>query len=103
MPSEVIFDRMASREYLRARRWYASRADERIAEGFTHELNRILVRIAENPAAAGTEFRQRYRWVRLRRFPYLVYYRIASPDIVVVLAVAHKRRRLGYWLRRENE
>ncbi len=26
MPAEVIFDRMASREYLKARRWYAARA-----------------------------------------------------------------------------
>ncbi len=68
MPTEVIFDRLASRESLKARRWYAARADERIAEGFTHELNRVLLRIAENPQTAGTEFRQRYRGVRLRRF-----------------------------------
>ena len=27
MPTEVIFDRLASREYLKARRWYAARAD----------------------------------------------------------------------------
>lgn len=31
MSAEVIFDRMASREYLKARRWYAAQADERIA------------------------------------------------------------------------
>ena len=68
MPAEVIFDRMASREYLKARRWYAARADERIAEGFTHELNRVVLRIDEKPETAGTEFRQRYRWVRMRRF-----------------------------------
>ena len=68
MSAEVNFDRMASRESLKARRWFAARADERIAEGFTHELNRVLLRIAENPETAGTEFRQRYRGVRLRRF-----------------------------------
>ena len=103
MPAEVIFDHSASREYLQARRWYAVRAEERIAEGFTHEVNRVLVLIAENPEAAGTEFRQHYRWVRLHRFPYLIYYRIANFDTVVVLAVAHKRRRLGYWMRRDKE
>ena len=32
MPAELIFDRMASREYLKARRWFAARAAERIAE-----------------------------------------------------------------------
>ena len=68
MSAEVIFDRLAGREYLKARRWYAARADERIAEGFTHELNRVLLRIAEKPQTAGTEFRQRYRGVRLCRF-----------------------------------
>ena len=66
--AEVNFDRTASRESLKARRWYTARADERIAEGFTHELNRVLVPIAENPQTVGTEFRQRYRGVRLRRF-----------------------------------
>lgn len=103
MPAEVIFDHSASREYLRARRWYAERAEERIAEGFTHEVNRVLVHIVENPEAAGTDFRQHYRWVRLHRFPYLIYYRIANSDTVVILAVAHKRRRLGYWMRRDKE
>ena len=27
MPASVLFDTVASREYLKARRWYAARAD----------------------------------------------------------------------------
>ena len=101
MPASVVFDTSASREYLKARRWYAARAGEQTASAFTDEVNRIVVRIAESPAT-GTEFRTHYRWVRLKRFPYLVYYRVAGTDTLVVLAVAHKRRRSGYWIRRDK-
>ena len=102
MPASVLFDTSASREYLKARRWYAARAGEQIAAAFADEVDQIVVRIAESPTA-GTEFRTRYRWVRLRRFPYLIYYRVVGTDTIVVLAVAHKRRRLGYWLRRDKD
>ena len=101
MPASVIFDTVASREYLKARRWYAARAGEQIAVAFADEVDRAVVRIAESPTI-GTEFRTHYRWVRLKRFPYLIYYREAGIDTVVILAVAHKRRRLGYWLRRDK-
>ena len=101
MPASVLFDTSASREYLKARRWYAARAGEPIATTFADEVDRVVVRIAETPTT-GTEFRTHYRWVRLRQFPYLIYYRAADTDTIVILAVAHKRRRLGYWLRRDK-
>ena len=74
---------------------------EQIAVAFADEVDRAVVRIAESPTI-GTEFRTHYRWVRLKRFPYLIYDREVGIDTVVVLAVAHKRRRLGYWLRRDK-
>ena len=101
MPASVIFDPSASREYLKARRWYAARSGEQIAAAFADEVDRAVVRIAENPET-GIEFRTRYLWVRLRRFPYLIYYRVVSADTLIVLAVAHKRRRSGYWMRRDK-
>lgn len=101
MPASVVFDMSASREFLKARRWYAARAGEAIAAGFADEVDRVIVRIAESPTT-GTDFRTRYRWVRLKRFPYLIYYRVVNADTLVVLAVAHKRRRSGYWLRRDK-
>ncbi len=45
-------------------------------------------------------FRQHHHWVRIRRFPYILYYRIVDPDHVLIVAVAHAQRRPGYWLRR---
>ncbi|HKI37123.1 MAG TPA: hypothetical protein VKA46_35040 [Gemmataceae bacterium] len=38
--------------------------------------------------------------MRVRRFQYVLYYEIIDPSRVRVFAVAHTRRRPGYWLRR---
>ena len=37
---------------------------------------------------------------RLRRFPYLVIYRLIGSDLEIV-AFAHDKRRPGYWLKRQ--
>lgn len=60
------------------------------------------VRLIETTPDTGALFRTRYRWVRTRRYPYLLYYDSSEPTAVVVYAVAHAGRRLGYWLRRVN-
>ena len=38
MPASVVFDTSASREYLKALRWYAARAGEQIAAAFADEV-----------------------------------------------------------------
>lgn len=47
----------------------------------------------------GHRFSKRLDRIVLRRFPYALIYR-AEPRAVVVVAVAHLRRRPGYWRRR---
>jgi len=42
---------------------------------------------------------QRHRRYLLRRFPYSIFYRFDEAEIIVV-AIAHRRRRPGYWSRR---
>jgi hypothetical protein len=51
-------------------------------------------------AEQGAPYQQSYRWMRLNRFPYLLYYEIRDEQSVLVYAVAHARRRPGYWRRR---
>lgn len=80
-----------------AREWYEIRNAE-VAEAFMAELDRAIERIEETPRRwppylAGT---RRYL---LHRFPFFVVFREAE-DRVQVLAVAHARRRPGYWLAR---
>jgi ParE-like toxin of type II ParDE toxin-antitoxin system len=45
-------------------------------------------------------FHRNYRWVKTKKFPYVLYFRIVDPYHVVIVALAHGRRRPGYWLRR---
>jgi plasmid stabilization system protein ParE len=77
-----------------ARQWYESRSED-AARAFLAELDVGMesIRIAPElypPYLHGT------RCYLLRRFPYLVVYRVAGTTIQVV-AVAHSRRRPGYW------
>jgi plasmid stabilization system protein ParE len=94
----VRFHRLAAQEYRLAFAWYTARSAW-AARRFREELKRIIQQIAQNPDQ-GTTYRGPYRWMRLRRFPYLVYYAPLDPTEVMVYALAHSRRRPGYWLRR---
>jgi plasmid stabilization system protein ParE len=97
-PVWVHFHRLASQDYLRARRWY-SRRSALAAQRFTDTIDQALRRIAAAPQA-GPVYRGPWRWTRAGRFPYIIYYRIVSSTEVLVVAVAHQRRRPGYWTRR---
>lgn len=62
------------------------------------ETRRLCSRILESPSA-GVEVRPGIRRRLLRRFPYAILYGIYNGDLVIV-AIAHQRRRPGYWLGR---
>jgi hypothetical protein len=95
---EVRFHRLAAREYEKAEAWYERRRAG-LGDEFATETDRAIDRIAKYPNRWPVCF-ERFRRVRLRRFPYSLCYHIVDPSRVVVLAVAHARRRPGYWRRR---
>lgn len=98
---EVQFHRLAAEEYRAARRRYESRVPG-LGGRFRDELNRAVERIAAAPDR-WPRYRELYHRHRVRRFPYTLFYRISrvqDEDTVIVLAVAHTRRREGYWMRR---
>jgi plasmid stabilization system protein ParE len=70
-----------------------------VARRFVTAVEDATDRVDQNPAVGSPCFGQ-YRWVRIRRFPYLLYYRELTPTVTLIYAVAHGRRRPGYWLRR---
>ena len=75
-------------------RWYAAQS-ERAAERFVQELRRAREAITASPERwpiTESEIRR----IPLRRFPYSIFYR-AVPGLVQIVAVAHGRRRPGYW------
>ena len=89
---------LAVRELQRTHGWYARRSPS-AAQRFQQAMQAVVQRIAA-AAEQGSPYRHRYRWPRLKGFPFLVYYEIRDPQPVLIYAVAHARRRPGYWLRR---
>src|SRR5688572_10191405 len=99
--AKVAIHRLAAEEYHRICRWYLNERPE-LERSFADEFDRVLTRVAADPLC-GSIFRKDYRWLRLRRFPYVVYYAVIDPTSVLVLAVSHGRRRPGYWMRRAKK
>jgi hypothetical protein len=95
----VLFHRLAAREFVMARRWYAVRSSQAEAR-FVAAVTDALGVIDGNPLL-GSPYRGNYRWQRLRRFPFVIYFEPVAAG-VYVYAVAHARRRPGYWLPRVN-
>jgi plasmid stabilization system protein ParE len=92
----IVFHRLAAREYRQARAWYRRRSPA-AAERFREEVDRVVQRISEAPMQ-GAVFCGTIRWRRTRRFPYLLFYEVVDSSLIRVYAVAHGRRRLGYWV-----
>lgn len=93
----VEFHPEAVAEAAAAHAWYARRSPG-ASRGFILELDRTVAAIKDGPERWPVGD-LRTRRLPLRRFPYWVVYRVL-PDVVQVLAIAHMRRRPGYWRRR---
>jgi hypothetical protein len=74
-----------------------------LASDLTDEVERALEAIAERPSTwplwPGVDPVLGVRRFLLPRFPFAIGY-VAEGGTITVLAVAHLRRRPGYWLRR---
>ena len=90
----VEFHPEAAQEAQAATEWYLLRS-VRAAEGFVRELERAVGSVADAPDRWPI-FIEGTRRFLLRRFPYSVVYRV-SRDSLQIVAVAHARRRPGYW------
>jgi plasmid stabilization system protein ParE len=97
-PASVAFHRLAAQEFRQARSWYAQRS-RRTALRFIQTLDTALQQIANDPERWPL-YDDRHRWVKTKKFPYLVIYRPTGEEQVTVVALAHTRRRAGYWRRR---
>lgn len=91
---QVDFHPAALREVEDAQAWYETRS-LLAASAFLRELSIAVQRIRQAPdrypvADAGT------RCILLDRFPFTIYYREKSGALNIV-AVAHQKRRPGYW------
>ncbi len=88
---------LAADEIEAARRWY-NEPNPEASVAFLADIDAAMLAVLEAP----------YRWPRIhvrfrryimRNFPFSVVY-AALPAAIEVIAVAHHRRRPGYWLAR---
>jgi len=93
----IEFHPAAVEEARGARVWFEERSPA-AADAFLAELDRGVDHVLEEPEA-WPPFLHGTRRYLLRRFPFQLVYR-RSGDVVTVLAVAHGRRRPGYWRNR---
>jgi toxin ParE1/3/4 len=100
---KVLFHPQALVELRHLATWYEERSD-RLGSDFRDEVARVIDAIAEQPglwplssiAEAGALGVHHFV---LRRFPVTIEY-VAEREHVAVLAIAHMRRKPGYWLER---
>ena len=90
----------AAKDYEEAFVWYSARGID-IALDFEREIERCVRLIAQNPLRWPKFDAQRHRIV-VRKFPYSIVYEMIGQEIMV-LAVAHGRRKPYYWLSRTDE
>jgi toxin ParE1/3/4 len=74
---------------------------EGLGREFRHGLESTIERIQNLPQAIAPVDDRGTRKRRLKRFPYTIYY-VELDDTIWIVAVAHQRRRPGYWSGRER-
>lgn len=94
MPRSVRFHPAAVEDAEAAVAWYAERSPA-IADRFLQEFERLMDLISGSPERFQASDRGTRRAL-FRRFPYSIVFRMKDATIEV-LAVAHAKRRPGFW------
>jgi plasmid stabilization system protein ParE len=84
----------AEEEMYEAAAFYEGRTNG-LGERFLDDIQACVDRISERPHM-GRQVGEHFRVVLARRFPFSVIYAVEEATTVIV-AVAHQRRRPGYW------
>ena len=77
---------------------YYDAARSRLGQDFLDDVQ-YAINAARRQPEIGTNIGYGFRRVLVRRFPFSVVYFLDRGEIVVA-AIAHQRRRPGYWLKR---
>jgi len=93
----LVVHRLARNEASAASRWYRRRSVKAAAR-FAAELARAFQTIEDRPESFPSYLGDTRRCL-LRRFPYVVVF-YEMPSYFLVVAIAHGRRKPGYWKRR---
>jgi plasmid stabilization system protein ParE len=94
MSLRVVLRPEAQADLLAARRWY-ERQRQGLGDEFAQSVEELLDRIAKMPELCAVAL-WGVRCGKLRRFPYVVYYRVLA-DRIEVIAVLHGSRNPQVW------
>lgn len=86
----------AADDYRSARDWYAEHARPGTAERLVDSLSDSLDQICASPSKF-PRYSDAERWLQVLGFPYLIVYEVLNESTILIVAVAHERRRPGYW------
>lgn len=89
-----LFHPEAADEFEAAEDWYFS-GNADASTKFVDEVEAAVAAITETPQRWSRYLYGTRRFV-LQRFPFSVVY-LDEPDVVIILAVAHSKRKPGYW------
>ena len=102
MTWRVVIEPAAERELRGARDWYDEQR-EGLGSLFVDCVDEAIGRISALPSAStavpGVPHELGVRRVLVKKFPFTVVF-IEHADFISVVAVAHSRRKPGYWLSR---
>lgn len=93
-PRSVVFHPEAVDEAAAAREWYQTRS-QGAAQAFVAEIDHAIQQIIEDPSRWPKHSHETRRYL-FRKFPFAMVYRELD-TVIQVVAVAHGRRRPGYW------
>ena len=95
---KIIYEPVAYEELREAIVWYLAEAGQRQAEALSRDIDARLALLMQHPQL-GTPGASNMRRMPLRVFPYTLHYRVEGA-IIRIFAVAHQKRRPGYWRNR---
>ncbi|MCX7017092.1 MAG: type II toxin-antitoxin system RelE/ParE family toxin [Candidatus Sumerlaeota bacterium] len=90
----------ALEKLIEAARFYEAR-EAGTGERFLDAVDAALDTLQRNPLLGRSDQQGRRRWL-VRRFPYLIIYRVESA-VLHILAIAHTSRMPGYWMSRDAD
>lgn len=95
----ITYHPAVERELENARQFYENRVAG-LGSQFLDEFERQALRMAANPGR-WMVIKNDVRRALMHRFPYVIYFRQATPDQIRIIVVKHQRRHPAYGLDRK--
>jgi plasmid stabilization system protein ParE len=97
--TSVIFDPDARAEFLDTVRYYEE-CQKGLGRRFRIAVETAVYLVSQNPFLYRL-LKAPFRRYLLPKFPYSIIYSI-EPDYIYIIALAHNKRKPGYWLKRSS-